>query len=165
MGRASPFRRLSDALLVIQRQRTRVYCPNKIQFKYHVLNFRNGADLENYNWGQTLEEIELRIPLKGVYKARDLVIDITKKHLKVTLFPIINLQTKTPFCCYPVFCLSRTQPPPSIISPWLCKKGDNWVVWILNNHVHDISTTLIPSSSTESVIHYGDLIWDPAKLG
>lgn len=46
-------------------------------------NSRNGADLENYNWGQTLEEIELRIPLKGVYKARDLVIDITKKHLKV----------------------------------------------------------------------------------
>jgi len=56
-------------------------------------NSRNGADLENYNWGQTLEEIELRVPLKGSYKARDLVIDISKKHLKVGIKgkdPIIN---------------------------------------------------------------------------
>ncbi len=49
------------------------------------------------------------------------------------------------------------------ISPWLCKKGDNWVVWILNCHVHDISKTFIPSSSTESVSHYGDLIWDTCQ--
>eukprot|EP00088_Acartia_fossae_P046833 TRINITY_DN5069_c0_g1_i11.p1 TRINITY_DN5069_c0_g1~~TRINITY_DN5069_c0_g1_i11.p1 ORF type:complete len:330 (-),score=135.94 TRINITY_DN5069_c0_g1_i11:877-1866(-) len=46
-------------------------------------NSRNGATLENYNWGQTLEEVELRVPLKGTYKARDLVIDIAKKHLKI----------------------------------------------------------------------------------
>jgi len=46
-------------------------------------NSRNGADLPNYNWGQTLEEVELRVPLNGKYKPRDLVIDITKKHLKV----------------------------------------------------------------------------------
>ena len=31
-------------------------------------NSRNGADLETYNWGQTLEEIELRVPLGGSYK-------------------------------------------------------------------------------------------------
>ena len=31
-------------------------------------NSRNGADSDNYNWGQTLEEIELRIPLGGNYK-------------------------------------------------------------------------------------------------
>jgi len=46
-------------------------------------NDRNGADLEKYNWGQTLEEIELRVPLGGVYKAKDLVVSIEKKHLKV----------------------------------------------------------------------------------
>jgi len=46
-------------------------------------NSRNGADLDKYNWGQTLEEIELRIPLGGNYKARDLIVDIEKKHLKV----------------------------------------------------------------------------------
>ena len=40
--------------------------------------------------------------------------------------------------------------------PWLCKKEDYWVVWILNSHVHDIITTLIPSLITESVIHYCD---------
>lgn len=46
-------------------------------------NSRNGADLENCNWGQTLEEIELRVPLGGAFKARDLTIQIEKKHLKV----------------------------------------------------------------------------------
>jgi len=46
-------------------------------------NDRNGADLEKYNWGQTLQEVELRVPLGGAYKARDLVVSIEKKHLKV----------------------------------------------------------------------------------
>merc|ERR1719317_1041808 len=46
-------------------------------------NDRNGADLEKYNWGQTLEEIELRVPLGGAFKSRDLVVSIEKKHLKV----------------------------------------------------------------------------------
>merc|ERR1719350_459941 len=46
-------------------------------------NDRNGADLEKYNWGQTLQEIELRVPLGGAYKAKDLNVTITKKHLKI----------------------------------------------------------------------------------
>jgi len=46
-------------------------------------NDRNGADLEKYNWGQTLQEVELRVPLGGAYKARDLIVSIEKKHLKV----------------------------------------------------------------------------------
>ena len=51
-----------------------------------------------------------------------------------------------------------------MISPWLCENGDYWVVWILNGQVHN-STALIPSSSAESVIHYGDINWTPAILG
>jgi len=46
-------------------------------------NDRNGCDLEKYNWGQTLQEIELRVPLGGVYKAKDLTVNIEKRHLKV----------------------------------------------------------------------------------
>ena len=63
-------------------------------------NDRNGADLGKYNWGQTLQEIELRypcfkfythfkiilivrVPLGGAYKAKDLNVTIAKKHLKV----------------------------------------------------------------------------------
>jgi hypothetical protein len=34
-------------------------------------NARNGADLPRYSWGQTLEEVELRVPLGGVYKVRE----------------------------------------------------------------------------------------------
>ena len=54
----------------------------------------------------------------------------------------------------------------SLNFPWLCKKGDYWLVWILNSHIHNICTTLIPSYSVESVIHYSDLIRDrtPATI-
>ena len=49
-----------------------------------LVSLNSGSvDLTNYNWGQTLEEIELRIPLGGAYKAKDMIIEIEKKHLKV----------------------------------------------------------------------------------
>lgn len=56
-------------------------------------NSRNGADLDKYEWGQTLQEIELRVPLGGAFKARDIVCSIEKKHLKVGIkgqTPIID---------------------------------------------------------------------------
>lgn len=46
-------------------------------------NSGNGADLANYNWTQTLSEIELNIPTQVRVKSRDLKIEILKKHLKV----------------------------------------------------------------------------------
>ncbi|XP_023940400.1 nuclear migration protein nudC [Bicyclus anynana] len=46
-------------------------------------NSGNGCDLENYKWTQTLEEIELRVPLRQVLRPRDLTIIINKRHLKV----------------------------------------------------------------------------------
>ena len=48
-------------------------------------NAGNGADLDKYSWTQTLEEVELRVPLPTPCRARDLVIDIGKKKLKVQL--------------------------------------------------------------------------------
>lgn len=46
-------------------------------------NAGNGCDLENYRWTQTLEEVELRVPLRQAVRPRDLTVIISKKHLKV----------------------------------------------------------------------------------
>merc|ERR1719239_1385755 len=46
-------------------------------------NDGNGADLDKYSWTQTLQEIELRIPLGGAYKSKDLNVSIEKKHIKI----------------------------------------------------------------------------------
>lgn len=46
-------------------------------------NAGNGCDLEHYRWTQTLEEVELRVPLRQVLRPRDLTVVINKRHLKV----------------------------------------------------------------------------------
>ena len=50
-------------------------------------NSGNGADLPNYQWTQTLSEVEVRIPLKVDFKvkSRDIVVDVQLKSLKVGL--------------------------------------------------------------------------------
>jgi len=44
-------------------------------------NAGNGCDLPNYRWTQTLSDIEVRIPLKPGLRSRDLVVNIQKNHL------------------------------------------------------------------------------------
>lgn len=48
-------------------------------------NAGNGADLEKYRWIQTLQEVELSVPLPLKVKARDCIVEFTKKHLKIGL--------------------------------------------------------------------------------
>lgn len=58
-------------------------------------NIGNGCDLDNYKWTQTLEEIDLRIPINTPLKlkSKDIVVELKKKHLKVGIkgqAPIID---------------------------------------------------------------------------
>lgn len=58
-------------------------------------NAGNGCDLDRYKWTQTLQEIELRIPLNVTFvpRPRDLVVKIQKKRLTAGLknqTPIID---------------------------------------------------------------------------
>ncbi|XP_055688035.1 nuclear migration protein nudC [Lutzomyia longipalpis] len=58
-------------------------------------NSGNGCDLEKYRWTQTLQEVELRVPLNVNFnvRSRDVVVKIGKKSLTVGLKgqePIIN---------------------------------------------------------------------------
>jgi len=50
-------------------------------------NSGNGCDLPHgrYKWTQTLEEIDLRVPLPIALKGRDLIVEIKRKHLKVAI--------------------------------------------------------------------------------
>ena len=72
-------------------------------------NAGNGCDLDNYSWTQTLNEIDLRVPLKASFKvkARDVVVEYQKRHLKVGLKghpPIIEgelfHERKVEDCCW-----------------------------------------------------------------
>ncbi|XP_015119411.1 nuclear migration protein nudC isoform X1 [Diachasma alloeum] len=46
-------------------------------------NGGNGADLSDYRWTQTLQEVEIRVPLKSTFnvRPRDVSVTIGKKHL------------------------------------------------------------------------------------
>ncbi|XP_024543034.1 protein BOBBER 1 isoform X1 [Selaginella moellendorffii] len=74
------------------------------------INAGNGADLEKYSWTQTLSELTVQIPVAKEIKARDIVCDIKKNHLKAGLKgqpPILEVSEGILFpilshCCF--FC-------------------------------------------------------------
>lgn len=50
-------------------------------------NAANGGTTDKYTWGQTLQDVEVRVPLNVNFavKTRDLVVDIKKSTLKIGL--------------------------------------------------------------------------------
>jgi len=72
-------------------------------------NSGNGCDLPDYKWTQSLEEIELKVPLKVNFaiKSRHVIVDFQQKRLKVGLNghpPIIDGELfnriKVEECCW-----------------------------------------------------------------
>ncbi|XP_011006348.1 PREDICTED: protein BOBBER 1-like isoform X1 [Populus euphratica] len=58
---------------------------NKEESAKRVPNKGNGLDLEKYSWTQTLQEVNVQIPVPSGTKSRFVVCDIKKNHLKVGL--------------------------------------------------------------------------------
>ncbi|KAK3000296.1 hypothetical protein RJ639_020996 [Escallonia herrerae] len=48
-------------------------------------NKGNGLDMDNYSWGQSLQEVTINVPVPAGTKSRFIVCDIRKNHLKVGL--------------------------------------------------------------------------------
>ncbi|XP_017255784.1 protein BOBBER 2 [Daucus carota subsp. sativus] len=48
-------------------------------------NAGNGLDMDNYSWGQSLQEVNINIPVPLGTKSRDIVLEMKKNHLKVGL--------------------------------------------------------------------------------
>ncbi|KAL8095743.1 protein BOBBER 1-like [Apium graveolens] len=48
-------------------------------------NAGNGLDMDNYSWGQSLQEVNINIPVPSGTKSRDIVLEMKKNHLKVGL--------------------------------------------------------------------------------
>ncbi|KAK2988638.1 hypothetical protein RJ640_002107, partial [Escallonia rubra] len=48
-------------------------------------NKGNGLDMDNYSWGQSLQEVTINVPVPAGTKSRFIVCDIKKNHLKVGL--------------------------------------------------------------------------------
>ncbi|GMH19695.1 hypothetical protein Nepgr_021536 [Nepenthes gracilis] len=74
--------------------------------KYSVPNRGNGLDLEKYSWTQSLQEVNVNVPVPPGTKSRFIACDIKKNHLKVGIKgqpPIIDgelYQSVKPDDCY-----------------------------------------------------------------
>ncbi|TKY74098.1 BOBBER 1 [Spatholobus suberectus] len=79
---------------------------NKEESASRVPNKGNGLDLEKYSWTQTLQEVNVNVPVPNGTKSRFVICEIKKNHLKVGLKgqpPIIEgelYQPVKPDDCY-----------------------------------------------------------------
>ena len=73
-----------------------------------VPNNGNGLDMENYCWTQTLQEVNINVPVPKGTKSRFVVCEIKKNHLKVGLKgqpPVIDVCLFEAACfCYRYIC-------------------------------------------------------------
>ena len=73
-----------------------------------VPNKGNGLDMDNYSWTQTLQEVNVNVPVPKGTKSRFVVCEIKKNHLKVGLKgqpPVIDVCLLAAACfCYGHIC-------------------------------------------------------------
>ncbi|PIO64072.1 CS domain protein [Teladorsagia circumcincta] len=95
-------------------------------------NSGNGADLENYQWTQTLQEVEVRIPFKVGFplKSRDIEVKIEKHHIRVALKghpPIIDGALHAEVCTF-LSCFLFFQPRSDHIPTQIKADSSAWVL-------------------------------------
>lgn len=77
--------------------------PSRIFLMSAAPNSGNGLDMENYSWGQSLQEVTINIPVPPGIKSRNIVCEIKKDHVKVGLKgqpPIIDASALFQICEY-----------------------------------------------------------------
>lgn len=75
-------------------------------------NKGNGLDLENYSWNQSLQEVNVNIPVPHGTKSRFIVCDISKNRLKVGLKgqpPIIDVSVFIGLVVFILFAVFSSQ--------------------------------------------------------
>lgn len=62
-----------------------VLSKEKVEDWEKVSDIYNGGEMENYKWSQTINDIDVRVPVPDGTKAKDVRVDIRSDHLKVEL--------------------------------------------------------------------------------
>lgn len=62
-----------------------VLSKEKVEDWEKVSDVYNGAEMENYKWSQTINDIDVRVPVPDGTTAKDVKVDIRSDHLKVEL--------------------------------------------------------------------------------
>ena len=69
----------------VDRKDAPVLSKEKVEDWEKVSDIFNGAEMENYKWSQSINDIDVRVPVPEGTKAKDVKVDIRSDHLKVAL--------------------------------------------------------------------------------
>lgn len=68
-----------------QRKDAPILSKEEVEDWEKVSDIFNGAEMENYKWSQSINDIDVRVPVPEGTKAKDVKVDIRSDYLKVEL--------------------------------------------------------------------------------